>query len=40
MPGQKHRWQPQWQAHLFDGPQGWADRLVAADLLTRQEAAP
>lgn len=27
-----------WQTHLFDGPQGWADRLVAAGLLT-QEAA-
>lgn len=27
-----------WQAHLFEGPQGWADRLVAAGLLTRDEA--
>ncbi|WP_439155488.1 HAD family hydrolase [Yoonia sp.] len=27
-----------WQTHLFDGPQGWADRLVDAGLLT-QEAA-
>jgi 2-haloacid dehalogenase len=29
-----------WQAHLFDGPGGWADRLVAAGLLTAEEAAP
>ena len=28
-----------WQTHLFEGPQGWADRLVAAGLLTPQEAA-
>lgn len=27
-----------WQVHLFDGPQGWADRLVAAGLLTEEEA--
>jgi 2-haloacid dehalogenase len=27
-----------WQTHLFEGPQGWADRLVAAGLLTAQEA--
>lgn len=27
-----------WQAHLFEGPQGWAARLVAAGLLTAQEA--
>jgi 2-haloacid dehalogenase len=27
-----------WQTHLFDGPQGWADRLVAAGLLTLKEA--
>lgn len=27
-----------WQTHLFDGPQGWADRLVDAGLLLRQEA--
>lgn len=27
-----------WQTHLFDGPQGWADRLVAEGLLTREEA--
>jgi 2-haloacid dehalogenase len=28
-----------WQTHLFDGPRGWADRLVAEDLLTPEEAA-
>ena len=28
-----------WNTHLFDGPQGWADRLVAEGLLTPQEAA-
>ncbi len=28
-----------WQVHLFDGPQGWADRLVAEGLLTAEEAA-
>ena len=28
-----------WQVHLFEGPQGWADRLVAAGLLTAEEAA-
>jgi 2-haloacid dehalogenase len=28
-----------WQVHLFEGPQGWADRLVAAGLLTPGEAA-
>ena len=28
-----------WHTHLFDGPQGWADRLVAEGLLTRSEAA-
>lgn len=28
-----------WQTHLFEGPQGWADRLVAAGLLTESEAA-
>ena len=28
-----------WQTHLFEGPQGWADRLVAAGLLTDAEAA-
>jgi len=28
-----------WQTHLFEGPQGWADRLIAAGLLTPEEAA-
>lgn len=28
-----------WQTHLFEGPQGWADRLVTAGLLTPTEAA-
>ena len=28
-----------WQAHLFEGPQGWADELVAKGLLTKDEAA-
>lgn len=28
-----------WQTHLFTGPQGWADRLVQAGLLTDAEAA-
>ncbi len=28
-----------WQAHLFDGPEGWAARLVASGLLTAEEAA-
>jgi len=28
-----------WQTHLFEGPQGWADRLVAEGLLTKAEAA-
>lgn len=27
-----------WQTHLFDGPQGWADRLVAEGVLTQEEA--
>ena len=27
-----------WQTHLFEHPQGWADRLVAADLLSKDEA--
>ncbi len=27
-----------WQTHLFEGPQGWADRLVSAGLLTSDEA--
>ncbi|SFO93114.1 HAD family hydrolase [Tranquillimonas alkanivorans] len=29
-----------WQTHLFEGPQGWAERLVAEGLLTEAEAAP
>jgi len=28
-----------WQTHLFEHPQGWADRLVAEGLLTPAEAA-
>lgn len=28
-----------WQGHLFQTPQGWADRLVAEGLLTKDEAA-
>lgn len=28
-----------WKTHHFTGPQGWADRLVAEDLLTAAEAA-
>ena len=28
-----------WQGHLFTGPEGWAARLVAAGLLTPEEAA-
>lgn len=27
-----------WQTHHFDGPQGWADRLVAEGLLSVEEA--
>lgn len=27
-----------WQTHLFEGPLGWANALVRADLLTPQEA--
>ncbi len=27
-----------WQTHLFEGPEGWAGRLVAADLLSEEEA--
>jgi 2-haloacid dehalogenase len=27
-----------WNAHLFDGPHGWAKRLVQAGLLTQEEA--
>lgn len=29
-----------WQTHLFTGPLPWADRLVAAGLLTETEARP
>ncbi len=29
-----------WQTHLFDGPLGWANRLAAEGLLSRQEARP
>jgi 2-haloacid dehalogenase len=29
-----------WQTHLFEGPEGWAARLVDAGLLTQEEAAP
>lgn len=28
-----------WQTHLFEGPDGWASRLVALGLLTETEAA-
>jgi len=28
-----------WQVHLFEGPQGWANRLVETGLLTPDEAA-
>jgi len=28
-----------WQVHLFENPQGWADRLVKAGLLNSDEAA-
>ncbi|MEJ8562809.1 HAD family phosphatase [Yoonia sp. GPGPB17] len=28
-----------WQTHLFEGPQGWADRLVAEGLLSKEAAA-
>jgi 2-haloacid dehalogenase len=28
-----------WRTHLFEGPDGWADRLVAEGLLTAEEAA-
>lgn len=27
-----------WQTHLFDGPQGWAEKLVSVGLLTTSEA--
>ncbi len=29
-----------WQTHLFDGPEGWIDRLIAEGLLTRDQMAP
>ena len=29
-----------WQTHLFETPQGWADRLIAEGLLTAEEIAP
>lgn len=29
-----------WQTHLFEGPEGWAARLVAAGLLSPEEARP
>ena len=29
-----------WKTHLFDGPDGWANRLVAEGLLTEVEARP
>lgn len=28
-----------WQTHVFDGPEGWAKRLIEAGLLTESEAA-
>ncbi|WP_375174396.1 HAD family hydrolase [Pseudooceanicola sp.] len=28
-----------WQTHLFDGPAGWIDRLVAEELLRQDQAA-
>ena len=28
-----------WQTHLFEGPQGWAERLVASGVLTSEDAA-
>ncbi|TMV11307.1 HAD family hydrolase [Arenibacterium halophilum] len=28
-----------WQTHLFEGPRGWADRLIEAGLLTKEDAA-
>ena len=27
-----------WQVHLFDGPQGWADCMVAHGLLSEEQA--
>lgn len=29
-----------WRTHLFEGPAGWADRLLAEGLLTEEEAGP
>jgi len=29
-----------WRSHLFDGPEGWAARLVAEGLLSEKEACP
>lgn len=29
-----------WKGHIFDGPEGWAARLVSEGLLTTEEAAP
>lgn len=29
-----------WQTHLFDGPSGWAERLVCEELLSEEEARP
>lgn len=29
-----------WAGHVFDGPEAWADRLVAEGLLTPEEARP
>ncbi|MGC1496248.1 MAG: HAD family phosphatase [Sulfitobacter sp.] len=28
-----------WQTHIFDGPEGWADTLVIAGLLSKEQAA-
>jgi 2-haloacid dehalogenase len=28
-----------WQTHQFDGPQGWAERLVSDGLVTSDQAA-
>lgn len=28
-----------WQTHLFDGPEGWAERLVSEGILSSEEAA-
>lgn len=29
-----------WQTHLFDGPVGWAERLLAEELLSEEETRP